>query len=205
MDSKILKLGALGATLIAGSFALTGCTINFNSGDSGNGMMNGQGMMNDGDEAGNSDTAFTANEIMFAQMMIPHHQQAIDMSDLATTHTTNPDILALAKQIRDAQAPEIKQMQGWLTTAGLDPNSTHEMGMNGMLSDSQMAELNAAKGAKFDKLYLTGMIEHHRGAIEMAKMILGSDNDEAKALAEAIDHTQKNEIIYMQGLLQKLG
>lgn len=194
-----MKLSALGAVLVAGSFALTGCTINVNSGDADNGM--NHGMMNNDD----SNTAMTENELMFAQMMIPHHQQAIDMSDLAPARSSNKDVLGLAEQIKAAQAPEIAQMKTWLTDAGLDPNATHDMGMGGMLSDDELAALAGAKGTTFDRLYLTGMIGHHRGAIQMAQMILGSDNDEAKALGEAIVKTQQNEIIYMQGLLEKLG
>lgn len=204
MATRILRLSALAATLVAGSLALTGCTINLNAAPNGNGMMNGQGMMNDGDADSDPNTAFTANEIMFAQMMIPHHQQAVDMSDLALTRSKNSDVLALAAKIKAAQAPEIEQMQGWLDATGSHGSHNMNMGMDGMLTHSQMNELVAAQGTAFDKLYLTGMIAHHRGAIEMAKMVLGSDNDEAKLLGETITDSQKNEIIYMEHLLSKL-
>lgn len=147
--------------------------------------------------------SYSGTDIMFAQMMIPHHQQAVDMSTLADTNTTTPEILALAKQIKDAQAPEITQMKKWVTDSGASMDMGHDMGMGGMLGDEQMAALKAATGTDFDALYLEAMIEHHQGAIQMAQMIVDSENEEARALAEAIISSQTTDIEYMQGLLAK--
>ena len=141
---------------------------------------------------------------MFAQMMIPHHQQAVDMSTLAETHTTNPEVLALAKQIKDAQAPEIKQMTAWIESSGSSTDMGHDMGMGGMLTEEQMAALENAQGAAFDKLYLEGMIGHHQGALQMAKMIENSDNAEAKELAANIIKSQSAEIEKMKQMLEAL-
>lgn len=148
-----------------------------------------------------SSSGFSTMDIMFAQMMIPHHQQAVDMSTLAETRSTDPEVLALAKQIKDAQGPEITQMTAWLDSAGAGMDMGHEMDMGGMLSQEQMTALSNASGAAFDKLYLQGMIGHHEGAIEMAQMISNSDNPEARALAEAIVTSQSAEIEKMKTML----
>ena len=181
------------STVLIGSLFLTGCTINIG----GTGGMNG-GMMGNNE----SSSAFSGTDIMFAQMMIPHHQQAVDMSTLAETNTTNPEILALAKQIKDAQAPEIKQMTAWIESSGAGMDMGHDMGMGGMLTDEQMTALKNATGAAFDKLYLEGMIGHHQGALQMAKMIESSDNAEAKQLAANIISSQSAEIEKMKQMLE---
>jgi uncharacterized protein (DUF305 family) len=186
------RIALVGSTLLIASLALTGCTINIG----GTGGMN-DGMMGDNQSASN----FSGTDIMFAQMMIPHHQQAVDMSSLAETHTTNPEILALAKQIKDAQAPEIEQMTTWIDSAGAGMEMGHDMGMGGMLSDEQMTALGNAQGAEFDKLYLEGMIGHHEGALQMAKKIENSSNAEAKTLAANIVTSQSAEIEKMKQML----
>ena len=162
-------------------------------------MMNNSMMDNN-----QSASDFSGTDIMFAQMMIPHHQQAVDMSTLAETHTTKPEVLALAKQIKDAQAPEIKQMTTWIKSSGAGMEMGHDMGMGGMLSDEQMTALDNAQGADFDKLYLEGMIAHHEGAIEMAQMITGSTNAEAKELGGNIVTSQTAEIEKMKQMLAAL-
>lgn len=184
-----------GTTTLIAALALTGCTINI--GTPGSKDMMGGSMMGNNENA----SGFSGSDIMFAQMMIPHHQQAVDMSTLAETHTTNPELLALAKQIKDAQAPEIEQMTGWINDAHASMEMGHEMGMGGMLSDSDMAALAAANGPAFDKLYLEGMIGHHEGAIHMAQMVIDSNNAEAKTLGENIVKSQTAEIAQMKKML----
>ena len=192
------RIAGITAVALAGAISLAGCTINLGGNDS-NGMM-------DGDMMGNnkSASAFSGTDIMFAQMMIPHHQQAVDMSTLAETHTTNPEILALAKQIKDAQAPEIKQMTAWIESSGAGMDMGHDMGMGGMLTEEQMTALGNAQGAEFDKLYLEGMIGHHEGALQMAKMIENSSNSEAKTLASNVISSQSAEIEKMKQMLAAL-
>jgi uncharacterized protein (DUF305 family) len=189
--NKTSRAVVAGSSILVGALLLTGCTINIGGTGMNDSMM------------GNSESTsgFSSNDIMFAQMMIPHHQQAVDMSTLAETHTTNPEILALAKQIKDAQAPEIKQMTSWIESSGAGMDMGHDMGMGGMLTDEQMTALSNASGAEFDKLYLQGMIAHHEGAIQMAQMIVGSNNAEAKELAAAIISSQTAEIEKMKTLL----
>ena len=195
MFNKKYRIAGITAVALAGAISLAGCTTNLGGNDS-NGMMDG-GMMGNNQSASD----FSGTDIMFAQMMIPHHQQAVDMSTLAETHTTNPEILALAKQIKDAQAPEIKQMTAWIESAGASMEMGHDMGMGGMLSDEQMTALGNAQGAAFDKLYLEGMIGHHEGALQMAKMIENSSNSEAKTLASNVISSQSAEIEKMKQML----
>ena len=148
-----------------------------------------------------SNSGYSSQDIMFAEMMIPHHEQAIEMSDLALKNSTNREVLALAQEIKDAQAPEIEQMKSW------GASSMAHMGhmMDGMLSDEEISELTAAKGSDFDRLFLEGMIKHHEGAIDMAEMVIDSKNAEVAALANAIIETQRAEITTMKELLSALG
>ena len=148
--------------------------------------------------ASESNSGYSSQDIMFAEMMIPHHQQAIEMSDLALKNSTNPEVLALAQEIKDAQTPEIEQMKSW------GASSMAHMGhmMDGMLSDEELSDLAAATGSSFDKLFLEGMIKHHEGAIDMAEMVIDSKNSEVAALAKAIIEAQRKEIELMRTLLK---
>ena len=148
----------------------------------------------------NHGSAMSSDETMFAQMMIPHHEQAVTMSELALKNTTNSDVIALATAIRDAQGPEIKQMQGWLD--GKSDSHMHDMEMGGMLTDAELAELVSLKDAAFDQMFLTAMIAHHEGAIEMASMIKDSTKSEVKTLYENIVTSQSAEIETMKALLK---
>jgi uncharacterized protein (DUF305 family) len=135
-------------------------------------------------------------------MMIPHHEQAIVMSDLALSKSTNPEILKLAQEIKDAQNPEIKLMSNW---AGVDASTHMGHTMMGMLSDEEIDELKVANGSTFDRLFLEGMIKHHEGAIDMAGMIDDSSNTEVAQLGKNIITTQRAEIALMKELLTKLN
>jgi uncharacterized protein (DUF305 family) len=149
-----------------------------------------------------TDSAFSANDQMFAAMMVPHHEQAVEMSDIALSNSTNPAILEIATEIKAAQQPEIDQMLSW----GGDVMGSHAgHTMDGMLTKAEITELKQATGVTFDRLFLAGMIKHHEGAIEMAKMVINSKNPEAAALGKAITVSQQAEIVQMQKLLATLG
>jgi uncharacterized protein (DUF305 family) len=197
--SKKLRVGAAVLIGLVTVGALSACTINL----PGNTGMGDHSMMND--NGSNTDSVVTDEfgtvDIMFAQMMIPHHEQAIEMSTLAETRSTNPEVLALAAQIKAAQEPEIAQMTGWLDAAGVSDTMGHSMGEMGMLDEAQMTALAAARGAAFDTLYLEGMIQHHLGAIDMAQMILSSANPEVKKLGEAVVTSQSAEVALMKKIL----
>jgi uncharacterized protein (DUF305 family) len=147
-----------------------------------------------------SSSQYSADEIMFAQMMIPHHEQAVTMSELALSNTATAEIVALATAIRDAQAPEIIQMQSWID--GKSESHMHDMEMGGMLTDAELAELAELKGAAFDQMFLTAMIAHHEGALDMVEMINDSTNSEVKTLAANIVQSQSAEIEAMKALLK---
>ena len=148
-----------------------------------------------------SNTSFSADDRMFAAMMIPHHEQAIQMSELAFLNSTDPEILALANEIKAAQGPEIEQMKSWGSSM-MGSHAGHMMD-EGMLSDDEMAQLKDAKGAEFDRLFLEGMIKHHQGAIQMADMIIESANEEAALLGKNIVESQSAEIERMRQLLSR--
>lgn len=146
-----------------------------------------------------------AADEMFVIMMIPHHEQAVEMSDtILGKDGIDDQVQALAQQIKDAQAPEIELMQSWLTNWGMS-SSGDMSGMghgDGMMSDGDMAALEAADGAEAARLFLEQMIVHHEGAIEMAQTELDQGAyEEVIALAQAILDTQTTEIATMENLL----
>jgi uncharacterized protein (DUF305 family) len=196
MKSTKMRILATGGAIALASVTLTGCTMNF--GFPFFGMGNGNMM------GSNRTAEFSGADIMFAQMMIPHHQQAVDMGTLAETRAENPEVKALAATIKAEQAPEIEQMKGWLQAAGASTQMGHDMGMGGMMTAAQMLALENSSGNAFDKLYVAGMIAHHQGAIQMAKMVIGSANAEANALGEAIVESQTKQIEQLQALLATL-
>jgi len=139
-----------------------------------------------GTDNSNSEFAMNSDESMFAQQMIPHHEQAVTMSEYALANSTNQEVLDLAKQIKEAQAPEIAQMKSWLDGAGAGSMMDHDMGISGMLSDSDLAALEVATGRDFDILFLQGLIAHHEGAIARATQIENSRNKEIKSLFKSV-------------------
>lgn len=155
-------------------------------------------MMSDEEATG----AYSDDELMFASMMIPHHSQAVTMSELALANSTSPDVLALATAIRDAQGPEITQMQSWLDESNYSGTHAGHMEMGGMLTDVELAELASLKDAAFDQMFLTSMIAHHEGALDMASLIKDSTNSEVKKLYENIVTSQSAEIEAMKALLK---
>lgn len=160
------------------------------------------------DTSGTSETAEqTANSAdeMFATMMIPHHEQAVEMSDMLLSKSdVSPEVAELAQQVKDAQAPEIELMRGWLEDWGVE-ESDDMGGMDhgdGMMSDDDMAALESADGAEASRLWLEQMILHHEGAIEMAEEELANGSDpEALKLAQAVVDSQSAEIDTMKQLL----
>ncbi|WP_233512766.1 DUF305 domain-containing protein [Micromonospora deserti] len=156
-------------------------------------------------------SAFGDADVMFAQMMIPHHRQAVEMSELAATRAADPEVKRLAGEIKAAQAPEIATMSGWLAAWGRPvPSPGAELphvdhGMPGMMPDEDMTRLASASGREFDRLFLTMMIAHHEGAVTMARDELSRGvNTEAKSLAEQIISAQQAEIDTMRRILARL-
>ena len=146
----------------------------------------------------------SSNDVMFLQMMIPHHQQAIDISDLALTKSADSELLALAKNIRDEQSAEIVKMKAWLEEANASTHSDSHS-MSGMLSDAELAALDKASGKSFDVLWLKAMTGHHTGAIDMATMIENAKNADIKSFGQAIVTTQSAQNIQMAAMIKRMG
>ncbi|MCY7412668.1 MAG: DUF305 domain-containing protein [Salinibacterium sp.] len=185
--------------VIAASLSLSACAM------PGNGM--GMGGSDSSEQSATTNNADSA----FVMMMIPHHQQAIEMSDMILGKSgIDAQVLALAEQIKSAQGPEIELMQGWLddwgfgSMDGMD-GMNHGGGDDGMMSDEDMAALEDATGAEASRLFLTQMIEHHEGALAMAEdEIKNGKNPDVIALAQDIVTSQTVEIATMKQLLAAL-
>ncbi|GAA0932105.1 DUF305 domain-containing protein [Virgisporangium ochraceum] len=148
--------------------------------------------------AGSSSAAFNAADVSFAQNMIVHHRQAVEMADLAATRAAGAEIRTLAAQIKAAQQPEIDTMTGWLTAWGqpVEPAGGHGgHSMPGMMSTADMDTLKAANGAAFDTQFARMMIDHHNGAIDMAREVQrNGSSPEVRKLAADIEKTQQAEV-----------
>ena len=147
-----------------------------------------------------SNSEYRSDDIAFAEQMIPHHEQAIEMAEIALINTTNSEVLQLAQEIKNAQSPEIKLMKSW---TGVKASTHAGHAMDGMLSESELSELRQAKGKEFDVLFLQGMIKHHEGAIEMAQEVANSMNKDVANLSAAIIQAQQLEITKINELLLK--
>nr|WP_164234060.1 DUF305 domain-containing protein [Microbacterium hydrocarbonoxydans] len=194
-----MKKPIVTALVLAGAIALTGCS---SATPTDHPSMPGM------DHSASDAPASGANEAdaMFAAMMIVHHQQAVDMSDLVLgKEGIDPRVVDLAERIKAAQAPEIDKMQGWLDDWGVDaPEGGMHRG-DGMMTEDDLAALEAASGAEASRLFLEQMIVHHEGAITMAETeIADGKHPDAVALAEDIVAAQGEEIAEMKEILATL-
>jgi uncharacterized protein (DUF305 family) len=154
--------------------------------------------------------AFAGADVIFATEMISHHRQAVMMASIAPDRSSSAEVKALAAKIEAAQQPEIDTMSRWLRGWGkpvpedsMEHGVAGHQGMPGMMTAEEMDDLNAATGAEFDKLFLTMMIEHHEGAVEMAKKEQQNGRSaDAKVLAAKVEKDQTAEIAQMRGLLR---
>ncbi|MEZ0073895.1 DUF305 domain-containing protein [Planotetraspora sp. GP83] len=147
---------------------------------------------------------FNNADVMFARMMIPHHLQAIDMATLAQTRAGDQWVRDMADKILEAQDPEIRTLKSWLDKWGAEP-LPRDHRMPGMQTAADIAKLAKAEGPAFDRLFVTMMIEHHGGAVQIAEVeqAKGADPD-AKAMAESMAATQRAEVKEMKKYLPKL-
>jgi uncharacterized protein (DUF305 family) len=165
----------------------------------------------------------STKDVEFMQGMIMHHAQAVEMTALIPSHTTNKELALLGARISHSQSDEMRFMTRWLQVRGqpvempmkgmegMDMSdmdmSHHHMLMPGMLTKKQMAALRNAKGAEFDRLFLTGMIQHHGGALTMVKDLYDSagtgQDAELFNFTTDVDSGQRAEIRIMQGMLEK--
>jgi uncharacterized protein (DUF305 family) len=163
----------------------------------------------------------SAADVQFMQGMITHHAQAVEMTALIASHTTNKDLRSLGARISSSQTDEMKFMKRWLEARGqpvsppmhemhrmdMPTHATHSMLMPGMLTPKQMEALKKSQGAEFDHLFLTGMIQHHQGALAMVKDLFdtaGAGQDaELFNFASDVDSGQRAEIRIMQTMLRE--
>ncbi|MDH6282953.1 uncharacterized protein (DUF305 family) [Prescottella agglutinans] len=210
MNSKRMIVG-IGAAAAAVTL-LVGCTNDESSDNTSNGTPATTSASASGtaEPGGPHNTA----DVAYVQMMIPHHEQAVEMAELVPSRSSNPDVVALAAQIEQAQAPEIEQMEGWLKAWGepaMPMTSAHGMpampGMeggsgHGMMTAEQMQALENAKGPDFDRMWLEMMIEHHQGAVAGSEQILTTgQSEQVRQLAQQIVSSQQAEIAQMEALL----
>ncbi|HEX4933103.1 MAG TPA: DUF305 domain-containing protein [Gemmatimonadaceae bacterium] len=154
---------------------------------------------------------YTAADVEFMQGMIAHHAQAIHMSRMAEAHGANPRVLRLATKIDQSQVAEIRIMQQWLRSyeqEAPDTSSWRTMRMAGMLTESQLKELDAAKGVAFDRAFLVLMIQHHEGAIQMVKELFATPGAgqevDVNVFANDVVSVQTAEIGVMREMLSQL-
>lgn len=169
------------------------------------------GCSSDDPDLGSTSSAnrFNTADVMFVQGMIPHHEQAVTMSTMAQTRASDPKVIDLAARINAAQQPEIDEMGSWLADWNVDQSATNHhlamghgssgMQMQGMLTAAQLESLANESGAAFDARYLRDMIEHHEGAVVMAKNVKAMGwSPRVSNLADAIIVSQTKEIALMQ-------
>jgi uncharacterized protein (DUF305 family) len=208
------KTLSISAAAVAAAIALAGCS------PSGPGAGSPETSATSGAHHGSSGTAsssapaasaeFNDADTMFAQMMIPHHAQAVSMSDIMLKKEGIPaSVTDLATKIKAAQGPEIEKMTGWLQSWGQPTEMPTSMpsghSMSGMMGEDDMAKLEAAQGTEGAKLFLTQMIAHHEGAVEMAKTeTTDGKNADAVQLSKDIVSSQEAEIEEMKDLLATL-
>ncbi|MFS0731908.1 DUF305 domain-containing protein [Microbacterium sp. 1P10UB] len=202
-----IRTAATAALALATALTLAGCAGN----TAGSGSM--PGMDHGSSSSSASPSVVMANfndaDVMFAQMMLPHHQQAVEMADMILAKDgIDAGVITLAEQIKAAQQPEIQQLQGWLEEWGADTGTSSMGGMDhggGMMSDQDMQTLDAATGTDASRLFLEQMTMHHEGAVTMAQdEVDNGQNSDAVALAQTIVFTQTAEIATMKELLAQL-
>jgi uncharacterized protein (DUF305 family) len=196
------RTAAIASAALAIALVLAGCS---NAGMAG--MDHGTGADPSAEAV---DTTFNAADEAFVTGMIPHHEQALSMAAMVLDKEgVDPRVVALAERILAAQQPEIDLMNSWLEAWGVDPDMGEMEGMDhsgaGLMSDDDMAALEAATGPEASRLFLEQMVQHHTGAIEMAQQELDNgENADALDLAQTIIDAQTAEIDEMQELLSQL-
>jgi uncharacterized protein (DUF305 family) len=210
--TRAKRVAAAGGAL-ALTIALAGC-----SGDEGSTESGTTAVETSAGPAQETNEQRNDADVTFAQMMIPHHAQALSMADLALQKAESPDVRRLAEQIQVVQVPEIETMTTWLTNWGEEVPATSrdhsaEHGgegdmsgdVAGMMTEEEMAQLEGSSGAEFDRVFLELMVRHHQSAIEMAATEQADgQNAEALALAQEIEASQAQEVTEMHTLLQSL-
>src|SRR3954453_3670939 len=207
---SLTRRAALVAATLTTALTLAACGSDNGSSTSGHEGHGGSSSASAGATAG----AHNAEDVSFAQGMIPHHQQAIEMARLAADRASSAQVKDLASRIEKAQDPEIKTMTGWLKSWSEDvpasdgsmssmPGMDHS-GMPGMMDSKGMDELKQMSGKDFDTMFLTMMVEHHKGAVDMATTEKHKGKyGPAASMADSVITAQNAEITEMNKMLGK--
>ncbi|TYP88640.1 DUF305 domain-containing protein [Blastococcus xanthinilyticus] len=210
MTRTTARLVRLAGGLMAGAIVLAGCS---NDGE-GSSTASSSESSATADTSADDATAHNDADVAFVQGMLPHHEGALRMAQLADGRAYDPRVIDLANRIEAAQGPEIETMTGWLEAWG-EPLPEDDMGgmdhgsggmdMEGM-TEEDMTALDSTSGAEFDRMFLEMMIPHHQGAVDMAETeIADGSNPDAVDMAREIVESQTAEIEEMQTLLTELG
>ena len=196
-----MKLRSLSIAVILGAFGLAACGSDTTASPSTGATAAASTMP--------MDSKFNDSDVAFAKGMIPHHQQAVEMADIALDPKAgaSEQVRDLATRIKAGQDPEIAKMTGWLTAWGepmaMTTDGGHDMAtMDGMMSTAEMDSLRTLTGTAFDKMWMEMMIRHHESAIAMAQTVKGAGSDpDVLALADQVIAAQQGEIAEMKALL----
>lgn len=218
LPGSVLRRGLLAGAAVTATLVLSAC-----GSDSGSTSTDHGGMTMAPSSAPAGAASFNDADVSFTQHMIGHHQQAIEMAAMADSRAASTDVKTLAAKIKAAQQPEIDTMNGWLTAWGkpaampsasasmpgmdsghMDSGNMDMGSMPGAMSNADMSKLMHAKGSAFDTMFLTMMISHHQGAVDMAQQETSQgSNPDAVALAKKIITDQQAEITQMKAMLAK--
>jgi len=190
------KITLAAAAALAIGFSLAGCSTGSNQAD------------DSSSSASSSASQHNEQDVTFAQGMVPHHKQAVEMSDMLLDKGDAVDakVATLAEQIKAAQGPEIAELTAWLEVwhAGSDMSGM-DHSMSGMMSDSDMTALDTASAKDAGKLFLQQMVEHHTSAVDMAKTEVDKGrNTDAVVMAKSIASGQTAQITQMQDMLASM-
>ncbi|MFE5307297.1 DUF305 domain-containing protein [Isoptericola sp. NPDC056605] len=212
MTHRFLTRARVPALVLAVGLALAACAAD----DAGHDMdgttgTGGSSPSSDAPSGTATDATFNAADVMFAQMMLPHHEQAIEMSDaLLAKDGVSPELVDLAEQVKAAQGPEIDTLTGWLDDWGADAGAGADAGhgdhgdhgMAGMMSAEDLQALEDATGTDAERLFLEQMVAHHEGAVEMAQAeVSAGEHAGAVEMARSVVDSQTAEIQQMRDLL----
>lgn len=212
---RAFKNPAARKVALAGSVAALGLLLSAcgSDGDSMSGMDHGGKTSASASPSPSTSASFNDADVTFAQGMIPHHQQALEMAKLADGRAEDPEVKKIVAAIEKAQDPEIATMKSWLKSWG-KPESAGQSGQGGhgghgtaagMMSDQDMKDLRSLKGKAFDRKFAELMIAHHEGAVEMARTEQKDGSDAtAKKLADDVVRTQSAEIAELRKILDRL-
>ncbi len=211
MNSTTRRRLALPALALTVGLTLAACGDGGGTDSAGTGSSSGEhgGGHSSGDSKSDASAEGNAADVEFLTGMKPHHEQAVEMSDIVLAADPPAEVAAIARQIKDAQSPEIEQMDTMLIALGEDTDGGehegHSAGHGGMMSEEDLAELRTATGTEAARLYLEAMVAHHEGAIEASDAeIADGKYGPAVALAKEIKAAQQAEVTEMQALLKDL-